>query len=232
MFCSQCGKPTKQGQNFCRFCGAPLQQNTASSSHDDDDDSVFEPVHKKTDFDAIQGSSDLQQNLTVPPKLSNESSVPAQELSDKPPMKMAWYNFLIYFFLYVSAFAYFRISLSLLMGNYYTNKETTEYLYNMYGNLRTLDIIMTILSIATGAWGIFTRFRLAHYCKNGPLCLNIYYGCTVAWSLIFIYGLSSITGLSPTELAGNNLVSSLIIGIILIVTNTLYFQKRKHLFTK
>lgn len=232
MFCSQCGKPTKQGQNFCRFCGAPLQQNTASSSHDDDDDSVFEPVHKKTDFDAIQGSSDLQQNLTVPPKLSNESSVPTQELSDKPPMKMAWYRFLIYFSLFAGAFLNSLTALSLLMGRYYTNKETTERLYNMYSDLKSLDILMALLLIAMVAWGIFTRFRLARYRKNGPLCLNIYYGCIIAWDLIFIYSLSSITGFSPTEVAGYNYMLSLMMGISFIVSNTRYFQKRKHLFTK
>lgn len=232
MFCSQCGKPIKPEQNFCRFCGAPLQQNTASGSNDDDDDSVFEPMHKKSDLDAIQESSDLQQNSTFAPKLFNESSAPTQELSEEPPMKMAWYRFLIYFSLFAGAFLNSLTALSLLMGRYYTNKETTERLYNMYSNLKSLDILMALLLIAIVAWGIFTRFRLARYRKNGPLCLNIYYGCTIAWSLIFIYSLSSITGLSPTELAGNTYMSSLIMGIIFIVTNTLYFQKRKHLFTK
>lgn len=91
---------------------------------------------------------------------------------------------------------------------------------------------MALLLIMLSAWGIFTRFRLAHYRKNGPLCLNILYGCQVAWNLIFIYSLSSITNISPTELARIYYITFIIVEIIIIVLNTLYFQKRKHLFTK
>ena len=228
MFCSQCGKPTKQGQNFCRFCGAPLQQKTNSDSADD---SVFEPAYKESIPSPTQGNSDLQQNSAPSPELSDEFSASTQELSSQTPMKMAWYRFLIYFSLFAGAFINFLTSLSLLMGRYYTNKKTTEFLYNMYDDLRSLDILMALLLIMISAWGIFTRFRLARYRKNGPLYLNIHYGSSIAWCLIFIYSLSSITNVSPTEIA-SAYIPSIIAGIILIVTNTLYFQKRKHLFIR
>lgn len=165
------------------------------------------------------------------PELSDEFSASTQELSSQTPMKMAWYRFLIYFSLFAGAFINFLTSLSLLMGRYYTNKKTTEFLYNMYDDLRSLDILMALLLIMISAWGIFTRFRLARYRKNGPLYLNIHYGSSIAWCLIFIYSLSSITNVSPTELA-SAYIPSIIAGIILIVTNTLYFQKRKHLFIR
>lgn len=86
MFCSQCGKPTKQGQNFCRFCGTPLQQKTNSDS---DDDSVFEPVYKESAPSPIQGNSDLQQNSVPSSEPSDKFSASTQDPSSQPPIKMA-----------------------------------------------------------------------------------------------------------------------------------------------
>lgn len=124
-------------------------------------------------------------------------------------MPMAWYKFLIYFALWV--------------GGIFTILSSFAY----FAGASFLGILQGLCCLLAGAFFIFTRYRLAEYRQDGPLCLYICYASTAVinlafsllWSIIYRFSFSLFSNLT-----------SLVVAAVYIALNYVYFSKRAHLF--
>ena len=127
-----------------------------------------------------------------------------------PALPMKWYKFLIYFLLWFSgvvniigSFGYFGAG----------------FLGTLYG----------LVCIAAGALAIYTRYRLAQYRADGPMCLYALYAIQGGSSLL--YAILFAIFYYPNAGLFGNAVGSIIGSGVMIVLNRIYFQKRASLFT-
>ena len=94
-----------------------------------------------------------------------------------------------------------------------------------------LDMIVGVAMIVLAAVGVFARFRLSGYYKNGPMFLYMtYLGASIV-NVIYIVGIFVILPSEMTEFINmTSLVSSAVSSGVMIFVNKSYFDKRKHLF--
>ncbi len=143
------------------------------------------------------------------------------------PMK--WYKFLIYFALFFGAILNFGTGILYVTGEVYSLQSSSpEMVYYVFGNLKGLDVIMGILLIAISVFGIYTRFQLAGFKANGPMCVYILYGATAALNFLYPLIASAITDISG--LFDTSTITSVCVSLAMIGLNKTYFDKRKELF--
>ena len=212
-FCSKCGTQIESAtQQFCTNCGAKVENQPYVSPAPIEVNQEQAPVYEQSA--PVQNTYGIPQNPIV-----------------QHPMK--WFKFLIYFALFLGAFINFVYGLNYITGGIYfsqTNGQVSaEMVYSTYGaGLKTLDVIQGILMVAIAAFGIYTRFRLAKFKANGPLCVYILYGAGAALTLLYNVALLVVTGLN--QLTTVSSITSLVVSVGFILLNYAYFTKRKDLF--
>lgn len=103
--------------------------------------------------------------------------------------------------------------------------------YAVWGSgLKVVDVIYGILLIAIAAFGVYTRFRLAKYRADAPLCVYILYGAGAALPLFYNAAVFAATGINQLFSVGNIISIAASVGFIFI--NRAYFTKRKDLFVR
>ncbi len=204
-FCSQCGTQIKDdNQQFCTNCGAPIE--------------TAELVARET------------MAYDYHPSMQNQYSTPVESVIQYP---MKWFKFLIYFMLFFGAAVNFVIGVNYMTGGIYVTQTdgqvTADAVYSIYGGgLQMLDILYGIIMVAMAGFGVYTRFRLAKYKTNGPICIYIMYGAGVVLSLFYNVALFVVTGLN--QIFSSSIVTSALVSGLLIFWNYKYFTKRKELF--
>ncbi len=167
---------------------------------------------------------------------------------------MKWFKFLIYFLLFFGALYTLCQGILLITGYiHYVNdyQEIQEYIggfgeyleeynigeyyvkmvYEIYGDgLKALDVTAGVLYILVAPFGIYTRFRLAKYKVNGPLCVYIWYGANIVVSVF--YYIASLVVIKPDQATegGGMWLTSLCFALAVVWSNYVYFNKRKSLF--
>lgn len=156
---------------------------------------------------------------------------PYAPVAQAPAQPMKWFKFLIYFALFASAVLNALSGISMLTGSVYG--DSAELVYAFFDGLKGLDSFVGIAMLALAGFGIFTRFRLSGFCKNGPMMLNIAYLAGAAVNLIYIIGAFSILpDYVAAEIDITSTVSSIVTSVVMVFVNSAYFKKRKHLFVK
>lgn len=156
--------------------------------------------------------------------LAREQATPEIEVKNQT-RGMAWYKFLIYISLFLSAVVNAISGLSQIIGAHYAGQA--DLVYESFPTLRPVDIIVGALTVALGAFALYTRFRLAKFRQNGPKCLYILYAGAILIPLAYAVAASVIIGesvLNPTS------VAQLITNLIMLGLNMMYFGKRNDLF--
>ena len=166
---------------------------------------------------------------------SMTSQVPTYNQStlheEQQEMPMKWYKFLIYFALFAGALLNLVNGIRLLTGSAYGSDA--YFVYSYFSGLKALDIFAGLFLISIAVFGIYTRFQLAGYKTNAPTMLLALYAGSVAYSLIYLIGIKSIVSsydMQYIDLSG--VYGGIAGGIVMIVLNAVYFNKRKHLFNK
>ena len=146
-----------------------------------------------------------------------------------PELGMKWYKFLIWVSLVFGALLNLVEGIRALTGGHYAMAGgDAAFIYDYYGGgLRACDMIYGLLLIALAVFMIYTRFRLSGFRRNGPACLNIVYASVAVCSLVYILVAGAVVGES---LMDSGTVSSIVTSGIMIAVNTVYFNKRKHMF--
>lgn len=171
----------------------------------------------------------------------SERSVSAQYAY--PPataLPMKWYKFLINFMLFFSAALNAISGVQLIIGDQYRdgNVDMSGLVYSQFGALKTVDVVAGIVLIAFALFTLYTRSRLAGYCKNGPKMLLLMYILGFAYTVLYVaavyitlasYGVSlNIVDFLLTD--GATVLTTAVEDGVMIVINLEYFRNRKHLF--
>lgn len=142
---------------------------------------------------------------------------------------MGWFKFLIYFGLFAGAVLNAISGILFLTGAAYGGDARIIYRY--FDGLQTLDIIVGICTLATAALGIYARFRLAGYHKNGPKMLYAVYAAAAAVQLVYVIGIYAVLPSRALDVISFGPVYvSIAVGIVMVCVNVIYFKKRAHLF--
>ena len=235
MYCKNCGAFVQDGAPFCSNCGA--QQNAAQPQ---------QPTYQQQ---AYQQPPYQQQNYQQPPyQQQNYQQPPYQQPNYQQPnyqqqayyqqpagdphnqgMPMGWYKFLIYFALFAGAVLNGISGIRQLTGSIYDGGA--DFIYSVFDGLQLLDIVIGLLVICFAAGQIYVRFCLAGYKANGPkLVVAMYAGIGII-NIIYLIGLSMVLPESAMEsLDTSNVITNLVVGLVMAGVNSVYFNKRKHLF--
>ena len=157
----------------------------------------------------------------IPDSPNPQTQAPAQ-------LSMKWFKFLIYFSLFAGAVVSLVYGFNWISGGIYTIQigVSADAVYSKFGSLKAVDTLYGVMLIALAVFYVYTRFRLAKFCSNGPTCLYIICVLNACLTLFYAIAAGSICG---TDL-GSSAGQSIGIGIALLITNVQYFKKRKHLF--
>ncbi len=244
MFCSNCGAQLPDGSAFCSKCGSPVARANPQSSAQ----SYQQPSYQQQSY---QQPSYQQQSYQQPSYQQPSYQQPSyQQQSYQQPsyqqqpvnlqQGMGWYKFVINFMLFFSALMNFSLGICYITGSIYdiVAKDSygssfwgydsiSEMVYSIFPELQTIDIIYGVLAIGIAVFAILTRIRLKNFCKNGPAYLYTLYGAVTAVTLLYIIIVSSIIG---TSAADSSTITSMVIGVAMLIVNVIYFGNRKHMF--
>lgn len=169
-----------------------------------------------------------QQNI-----VQNDGITTEQPIAMYKKYNMKWYKFLIYFLLFASALANLASGISNITGGIYASQSagevTADMVYSTFGSaLKAADVILGIATIAIAVFTIYTRFRLAKYKANAPMCICIFYVANAALSLIYKVAATIITGENMVlNVSG---IVSIIVTVVVVFLNHVYFSIRRELF--
>ncbi len=225
MVCRNCNFQNNEG-SFCANCGAPLYQNTANQQYGQyyqNNTSQMYGQYSQNNTSQMYGQysqGGAQMYNQYPP---TNTGYPVNN-----PFPMKWYNWLIYFALFFSAFMN-------LSGILYMNGEiysfitaglaTADDVYLMYGSgLKVLDVLYGTAMFCMIPLNIVTRQKLAHFKKDAPTYVYLTYGIPLAMSVIYTLLSSVITGNFDMDF------SSLAMSAAMFVANNKYFERRRSLF--
>lgn len=205
MFCPKCGAQIADDVTFCAYCGNAVQP----AANNQPSNGYQPPVYN-------QYPNSYQQPM-------NYQQPPYQQ-----PMK--WFKFLIYFGLWAGAVVNALSGFGLLTGGAYSG--AADYVYMVFSGLQAVDVLFGLVMLALAAFGIFTRFRLAGFHKNGPKMLTYTYVFGMAASLLYLVAVFVVVPGIGDYMNFTSYITSSITSVIMIFVNKDYFGKRAALFTK
>ncbi len=147
-----------------------------------------------------------------------------------PALSMSWHKFLIFFALWASCILNIISGITALTGVQYEiadSRVTAEMVYTVFPSLKTWDVIYGILLIALGALALVTRFQLAGFKARGPKLLYATYIANTAAAIIYVIAVSGIVG---ENMADSGIIANIIVSIVMVGVNAVYYGKRKAMF--
>lgn len=144
------------------------------------------------------------------------------------PLK--WYKFIIYFQLFASGILNIANAFNYFTGNIYGDKAKA--VYTVYDGIYLLDMFYGCLLLITGICSFKVRQDLAKFRVKGPTNYLIILGINFFGGFVYTLLVSMISGVPLASLGFAQSLTSLIVGIICIYLNKLYFDNRKFLFTE
>ena len=220
MFCKYCGRQIADGSLFCPGCGNRL-------------DSAQEQTPPAQQTPPSQPGSYPNYTPTTPPPAGGyrpnggyQSPNNAANFSGYP---MGWYKFLIYFALFASCVLNALSAIGMFSGMIYG--DASGLVYAIFGGLRIVDILYGLVMAAMAVLAILTRQKLAQFRKDGPTYLLMLYVINMAVSVIYLILVTIIVGdmVLTGEVMGQYLLI-IVVSIVMIVVNNIYFKKRASLF--
>jgi hypothetical protein len=148
-----------------------------------------------------------------------------------PQQAMGWFKFMIYFGLFAGAVLNLINGIQMLTGSIYG--DSAALVYAVFEGLKGLDTIVGIAMIAVAALGVYTRFQLSGYKKNGPKLLTALYAAVLVVDLIYIIGINAtLPELLVKNVDMTSMYASMVAAVVMMIVNHIYFKKRADLFVK
>lgn len=254
MFCTNCGTEIADGVAFCTNCGAPIGQQgqgaqpmtppgqtppsgmayTPSQSDAQDAQQQAQGVfsgqgaNQQGAYNYENAQTYGQQAYGQAPYGQQPYPYPQGNAAPQTELGMKWFKFIIYFQLFFSCLANVANAILYFSGAAWTDDQVpVSLVYAIYPALQGLSIFVAIASLALAVADIYVRQQLAHYKKGAPKKYLIILGATIALSVILLIGVTAIVG---AEFNSSSSWSSLIINVVVLALNVVYFRKREHLF--
>lgn len=106
-----------------------------------------------------------------------------------------------------------------------------SWVYGLYPAMQARDIFSGVLSLGAAVLCGMTAYCMTKHDRRTPLLATVVYGVTCAVSVVNVLLSDAVVGVFPYEdvsIAGTYVV----LGIVMVLVNRSYFNKRKHLFVK
>ena len=185
---------------FCPNCGNPVAQAQAQAE-----------------------ASTAQASAPVNPAPQFDGST--QYYTPQPVLGLKWANFLGYFALWLGALVNLGSGISLITGLIYNGDAS--FIYDYFPGLQVLNILYGICLLAIVALGVITALAIIKRKKQAGTLVCLMYGVQAALSLIYIIGGTIILG----TFAGDATTSvQIIVSIVMIFVNRVYFNNRRDVF--
>ena len=229
--CTTCGYKDTISLDVCPKCGAYNYKQLASTTKFKESKPIAATTSSEPNIDdmspreAAEYLVALQMNESHPPQSSATNTAIVQ------PIGMAWYKFLIYFGLIAGAILNLLYGFNYISGGIYfveTNGEVSaEQVYAYYGTgLKVVDVLCGFFLIAFAILAFVVRHKLANYEPDSLKFVKIFYSLSAGVSFLYAILVSAITGQTLAVQA----VTSAIVGLVFLLLNVKYFNKRAHLF--
>ena len=231
-FCEKCGTLLKADDRFCAGCGAPQQSERTvfqSQYTDLDQKTVVQSETESYHYDTNYAGSNY----------THEEPMIAYHMG--PGGRMKWFKFIIYVQLFLAALSCLgtiglcasEISDLNTVLDYYSYDSMSSLLRRCI----VLDVVYILVNIALAAFAIFVRFRLAKFRLNSPMLylafLSVSAGATLIYSILYNVICAQINnwfGYTIIEYFIASTFSSVVVSVVMIVVNHIYFRNRKELF--
>ena len=230
-FCERCGTQLKADDKFCSGCGAPQQSERTvfqSQYHELDQKTVVQsdmPYHYDTNY---AGSN-----------YTHEEPMLAYHMG--PGGRMKWFKFIIYVQLVLAALSCLSTIGLCASEISELNAVLDDHFYDsLSGLLRRciiLDVVFILVNFALAAFAIFVRFRLARFRLNSPMLylvfLSVSAGATLIYDILYNVICAQINnwfGYTLIEYFIATTFFSMVLSIVMIIVNHIYFKNRKDLF--
>ena len=132
--------------------------------------------------------------------------------------KMKWFRFNVFFLCHCINMVHLALGLAFLTSSYDLDEYPAHILYS---------VLFAVLCVA----GLIARWRLAHYRANGP---KLYVGFMIA--MVVVNAAVSAVAFFSSEYDRQMFFSPYILFLILsalyLLVNSIYLNKRTHLFVK
>lgn len=258
MQCSKCGTSCPEEAQFCPNCGAPTvkasqaqqgmpsvaspygQAQRAQSQQGDPYRSTpqtqgqVNPYQAQPQFNPYQPVSQSQPQMGQGPVQTysqpqmGQVSAPA---SAQPQLGMKWFQvmrvFMILGVIGAAANAVLLVTGMIWMQSGYD----PSWVYGLYPAMQARDIFSGVLYLGAAVLCGMTAYCMTKYDRRTPLLATIIYGVTCAVSVVSVLLSDAVVGVFPYEdvsMAG----AYVVLGIVMVLVNRSYFNKRKHLFVK
>ena len=222
MYCRFCGTQIPDNVKFCPSCGKRLTMDEAPSTAAP----TNEPAPVTPESTPVWTPAAPESAApTWAPAADTPSPAPVSAQPDVPQRGMKWFKFIIYFQLWVALLSSLITSGRFFYGWGY--EGNAELVYSLWPALKMIDILMGILNLALGVYAVFVQRALAKFRVNGPRMYYIFCGASIVFSLLYTLAASIIIGESAFT-AG--VISSLVVGVVMLLVNVRYFGNRSHLF--
>ena len=222
MYCRFCGTQIPDNVKFCPSCGKRLTMDEAPSTAAP----TNEPAPVTPESTPVWTPAAPESAApTWAPAADTPSPAPVSAQPDVPQRGMKWFKFIIYFQLWVALLSSLITSGRFFYGWGY--EGNAELVYSLWPALKIIDILMGILNLALGVYAVFVQRALAKFRTKGPRMYYIFYGASIVFSLLYALAASIIIGESAFTA---DVISSLVVGVVLLLVNVQYFGNRSHLF--
>ena len=210
-YCTYCGTKLVDGTRFCPNCGNPVGETEGDGRPDP---GIGQPYG----VGAAGGQA---------PYSSAGSSYDSGNRSAADPagMPMGWHKFLMVIFI-IGGIISILNGITMLTGIQYSMQGADpDAVYSYFPGLRMWDYVYGVICIALGVFQIYVRNRLNGFYANGPKLLMIFYIVGIVTSVLYLFNASAIIGDAPVESIG-----SVIVSVVMMIINYIYYRKRKELF--
>lgn len=160
-----------------------------------------------------------------------------EEKMQNPVLPMKWYHFIIYFQLFAGAIvsvitAYMTFTGMThvpfeLMESKTASRQSILFFYQMYPRMKLLDQLDAAVLLATAVLMVITRMKLAKFKTGATRLYIITYVVVLASDVFYVFFASSLLRQNITDAS---YISNIMMSILLIIANYVYFGKREHLF--
>ncbi|MCQ2081214.1 MAG: zinc ribbon domain-containing protein [Lachnospiraceae bacterium] len=136
-----------------------------------------------------------------------------------------WAKFLGYFALWLSALLNFIGGVSAFGGSQYGDLKGL--VYNIFPGMRAVDIIYGLLCIALAGLGGYCAYGIIMHKKFVVNYIPLLYAA--AAGIVFVYSLVATIVVGQSCFSASIIVN-IIVSVVMVFVNSVYFNKRKHIF--
>ena len=173
--------------------------------------------------------AELEEGAKFCPKCGNPVGDAVNAPVQTQEVKLGWANFLSRFALWAGAVINLYNAIMMFTGLVYVSSGmTAAEVYEMFGApLKTVDMIYGVILLVAVVVAIIAALSIIKFKAISGKMVCLVYAIIVLSDIGYVAATTAILGLSTMT---PGIAANMAIGVVMIVINTIYFNKRKHIF--